>query len=704
VWPVSGAETVAVAAGLEGCYATADELEDKVEIRDIDANLRRTIMRDDIAAILPSFGLPGGTDGIAGLTFSDSCRSLFILIHTDTRPETNAAQNVILRYDTWDDVLNAFASLDMSNRNGSQSYIGAVHSAGRLYVGAADDGIAVYQAGANDTTGVLLGRQALPSGSGAVRSLAIHRSNDSKVLYVATLTALFRAPLGELPWAFTAVGTFALSDVQSMTYTSHYGAPGQEGLYVVASDSDQVWYVSETQALGQALFEPVPYAMVSGAKNIAATADGGLLLAAGKETIFLRDDADPRLGFWPFVTDEFQQAVRFAKSLISPDGEPSGWVIDANVSLGSRRFHPASPDAAAWVVLMLLMSDRIDGDLASQGLIRTILSRYAGLADDGIRPERTVDGMYRHWYEPSNGKVKVGWDPEWAILSTMKIVLAAARAQHYYSNDSMLQEAASRIIDSIRGWSNYLMEPPGCQVYFRGHASGGPTGSATSPFNEAILFVDQVRHFDDSAKAVACFEAWLDRSRWPAVEFVEGRPLTGRVVSPILPVVNFKPAFITQYAFLLQPDFRSSPGWQVEIENLHVSSAAWTDDNDALFVSVFSAGTTKAGWSPSGYAADHLGSHAGNIAHFPALLAFASQGDTGPAVAAYHAYRHGARQIFEPGAASDGAPELLYRRSNMDPAYEANSAGVPDVIYGALGLAGLLDPGAIDEVLVIPYE
>lgn len=539
VWPVSGdAETVAVAAGLEGCYATADARQNQVEIRDIDANLRRTITRDDIAAVLPGFGLPGDTHGIAGLTFSNSCRLLFILVHDDTLPEIQAGQVAILRYDTWDDVLNAFASLDLSNRESSQPSLDAVHSAGRLYVGTVDHDIAVYQAGANDTIGVLLGRQALPSGSGAVRDLAIHRHNDATNLYVMTSTALFRAPLGELPWTFTAVGTFASSDVQRMTYTSHYGAPGQEGLYVIASASDQVWYISEAQALGLAPFAPVPYATVSGAKDIVATADGGLLLAAGQETIFFRDDADPRLGFWPFVTDEFRQAVHFAKALISPDGEPPGWVIDANVPLGNRRFHPASPDAAAWVVLMLLMSDCIDGDLASQALVRTILNRYAGMAEDGIYPERTADGMYRHWYEPSNGTAKEGWDPEWAIFSTMKIVLAAARAKHYYPNDPMIQEAASRIVDSIQDWSNYLTEPPGCQVYFGGLENGGPAGSTTSPFNEAILFVDQVQHFDSSAKGMTCFKAWLDRPRWLAGAFVEGRPLTGSAVSPLLPVIN----------------------------------------------------------------------------------------------------------------------------------------------------------------------
>jgi hypothetical protein len=695
VWPVNGNDdTVAVAAGFEGCYATGDSFEDTVEIRDIETNLRHTITRNEMAALVPWFVLSGGQDGVSGLAFSDSCRLLFILVHDSTQPGTAAESDVVLRYNTWDNTLRVFAQLDLFDRDDTWPYLAAVHHAGRLYVGTTTNGIAVYQASANDAAGTLLGTQELPR-RGAVRGLTIDRGGNPQYLYAATSTTLFRTPLGDLPLTFTEVGEFDVGDIQGITYTRHYGMRGQEGLYLVATG--QVWHVPEAQARSEQPFNPDLYATGIGAGDIAATPDGGLLLGASEDAVLLHDDQDPRLGFWDFVADEFRQAVRFAKSLLSPDGEPAGWVIDANVPSGRQRFHPASPDAAAWAVLTLLMSDRIDQDPEAQSLVRTILTRYAGMAEDAIVPERTVDGIYRHWYEPRSGGVKAHWNPEWAVLSTAKLVLAAARAQRHYANDSLIQEAGERIIRGVRNWDAYLTEPPACQVYLKGIETGGPDPhSLSSPFNEAILFVEQAQQFGASSKAGTCFEAWMDWSRWPKTEVIVGRPLTGDVPGVFLP------AFPTLYAFLLQPDLRARLDWQRQIENLRVSSAAWTDDHGPRFSTVFSAGTTKFKWAPTGYHVDNLGVHPGNVAHFPALLGFAAQGDTGPAVAAYHAYRVGARQTFEPGPA--GTPEILYRRSNQDPAYEPNSAGLADVLYGTVALASLLDRDVIDKQPVVAHK
>jgi hypothetical protein len=70
---------------------------------------------------------------------------------------------------------------------------------------------------------------------------------------------------------------------------------------------------------------------------------------------------------------------------------------------------------------------------------------------------------------------------------------------------------------------------------------------------------------------------------------------------------------------------------------------------------------------------------------------------TGEQAAAYHAYRNGARQTFKSGAS------ILYRKSQIDPAYVPDSAGMPDVALGALGLAESLMPGSVAAVLTGEY-
>ena len=144
------------------------------------------------------------------------------------------------------------------------------------------------------------------------------------------------------------------------------------------------------------------------------------------------------------------------------------------------------------------------------------------------------------------------------------------------------------------------------------------------------------------------------------------------------------------YPWLLQKDFRDSPAWQQSVDNLWYSHAAWNDANGPRFFTVFSAGTT-----PGGYNADSLSSHPNDLATFPSLMAFCGKGNTLPAVAAYQAYRRGARQTFAGGAS------ILYRRENPDPSWQPNSAGLPDVVLGALGLAELLQPGVVDKLLAL---
>jgi hypothetical protein len=692
-WPVNSDSTNTVAAALAGCYATGKAHEAYVEIRDIDANLQHTISREQIIGVIPELSLSDEQEGITGLAFSDSCRFLFILLRHHLPLATLARHDAILRYDMWDNKLSLFAHLSLSPIGNHGPQLAVVHHGGRLYVSTPGTGLIVYQARANDAVGTLLGRQGLPNDQ-TIRGLAVDRGSRPPSLYAATSTALFRAELNASPLAFTQVGTFDAMDIQSMTYSRHYGAPGQGGLYLAASS--HVWHIPEAQAHGRAPVAPSLYVTGLHPHSITATPDGALLLATSQGAVMLRDNGDPRLSFRDFIVDEFQQSVRFAKSLISPDGEPSGWVIDANVPRGKHRFHPASPDAAAWTIMLLLLSDRLEHDLDAQHLVRSILVRYAGMADDGIAPERSQDGIYRHWYEPQHGTAKTGWDPEWAILSTAQLVLAATRAQHYYASDATIAEAARRIVFGVQNWDAYLTAAPACRVYLKALAGGGPdVNSPSSAFNEASLFVEQAQYFSGSPKATTCFDAWRNPSVWPVAELIDGQPLTGDVPDVFLP------AFPYLYAMFLQADFRSHPDWQEQIKRLRVASAAWTDDHGPQFATVFSAGTSKLAWAPSGYHVDTLGDHPGQVAHFPALFGFAVQGDTSAAVAAYHAYRNGARQAFQPGAGN--ISELLYRRSNVEPTYTPNSAGLPDVVYGAMGLSTLLDPRAIDELLALPY-
>jgi hypothetical protein len=691
-WGVAGPDDTAgvAAAALSGWYASADSYEDAIELRDVSQTLVQTITRQEIVSLLPWMDLNGSQDGVGAVAFSDSGRLLFISVHDAAAAGDGLGSDAVLRYDTETGDLAVFARLEILSSDGVWADNAMVFHAGRLYVGLTG-AIRVYRAQMNDRTGVLLSTYATGSAT-VVTGLAVDRGNS--LIYAAWNGQVYRSPVASL--SFTAVG--ALANVRGLAYSDHYGAAANAGLYALSNvpttASAQVQYISPSQARGLLPWGPSLYLFQPTVMHdIAATADGRLLIGADEDALAVSDSADTRLSFDAWKLDEFNQVVTYARGLIAPDpGDLSGLVIDADVAQGGTRFHPATPDAACWTVLLLLMSDELTGDAAAQGQVRTILQRYAGLSPDGFVVDRNADGIYRHWIEPSTGGVSA-WDPEFATMSTMKIVLAASRAATYYPQDAVIQAAAREIICGVRNWDSYIQAGTD-RMYLKALPGGGPDlGSGSGAFHEGMIFVSQAAAFGGPASQLA-YSHWLDRSRWPRPALVTGADVSSTNWG------GFLPAFVSLYELLTIPEFRASPAWQSHIRNLRLSNAAWTDDNAPKFNTVFSAGTTKAEWG--GYHADSLTGHPGDVATFTSLLAFsagngAGTGRTQEAVAAYNAYRRGARQTFASGA------RMLYRRSNVDQGYAPDSAGMPDVGLGALGLAELIQPGSVAGVLGVPY-
>lgn len=701
-FPVEGPDdTVSVAAAsVSGWYAAADAYEDSIEIRDIRGTLLHTITRAQIQALLPWMTLTGGPDGPAALAFSDTGRSLFILVTDSATPGDGQGSDAVLRFDAPSGQLSVFARLNVTANESSFEHPALLHFKGRLYVGT-PNGVTTYTAGPNTQSGGLLGTSALPDGA-AVRGLSIDRDNSR--IYAASTTNLYRSPTTSLSW--TTIGSIGGSpgaEIRALTWADHFGntSGASRGLYVLRDQPagalpHDILFIAAAQAQGTQPLAPIQYYSSNQIlHDLAASADGRILIAADEDALTITESTDNRLSFDDWILDEFRQHVTLARGLISPDGEPSGWVIDGDVPPSASRFHPASPDAAAWTVLMLIAANRVDNDQNAQSQVRTVLQRYAGLAPTGPAPLRNTDGIMIHWIEPSNGQIKSGWGDGYATLSTMKIVAAAARAMHAFPNDPAIVRAASRLIFNTRNWASYTPSQPVNGVdglYYNGQAAGGPVStSRSSPYNEGILFVEQAGVYG-GANGLTAYNRWMNRALWPSATYLTGRPVTGD--SP----GNFQAAFLNVYPMLLSADYRHSTSWQTQVQNHRWSHAAWTDDNGPQYYTVFSAGTT-----PSGYNADNLsnGGHASDITTFTSLIALGAQNSgvnpLAEVVAGYHAYRKGARQTFKTGAS------LLYRRSNTDRTFTPNSAGLPDVTIGGLGLAETLSPGFVNEYLAIPY-
>lgn len=688
-WPVDGPDdTVAIAAAAcSGWYAAADSFEDSVEIRDIRGELRRVVTRAEIAALLPWMNLAGGPDGPSAVAWTASGRVLYVLVHDASAAGDGQGSDAVLRYDVPSDSVSVYARLDAFDRDDAWPHLSMVHHRGRLYVGTVGAGVRIYAAAANSATGSLLTTLVIPGGgaSTAVRGLTVDR--DTNNLYYASDAGVWRTSLGVFPpgAGTQIVNASGAGDLRAIAWGDTFGAASMRGLYLLRSGSGDIAWLTAAQASGGSVQTPEIYLIPTvELHDLAFAPDGRLLAGADEDAVAIRDSADTRLSFDSWLGDEFSQHVTFARGLISPDGEPAGWVIDGDVTPSGSRFHPATPDGAGWTLLMLVMNHELTGDPTAQAQARTVLTRYAGLASDNIRPLRSADGIYKHWIDPFTGTTKSMWPDEFATLSTMKIVMGAARAMQHWPDDPVIVRAASRIIFRVSNWSSYVTPT---SMAFKGLNAGADPGSFAGGFHEGIIFVEQAGAYG-GAFAAAARDSWFTRSNWSTATFLTGRPISSTGPG------RFEAAFISLYSALVSQPYRQGADWQAQVNNLRWSNGAWTDDNGPRHFTVFSAGTTVAG-----YNADSLSptNHPDNIATFPSLLAMAAFGENADAVAGYAAYRKGARQNFKTGAS------LLYRRADTNPAWLPNSAGLPDVSLGGLGLAEIIEPGVLDRVLATPY-
>ena len=675
-----GASVDAVAgAELSGWYATSSTSLDQIDIRDIRQQVMRTITRDELQALVPWMALNETSDGARAIAWTDSGRSLFLAVSDDAPDPDGFGSDAILRYDTTLDELSLFARADLDDLRGPATTL--MHYNGQLWVSTQSGSVFVYGAQRNTTSGLIQSSWSLPNGE-IVRGLTVARELD--LVFAVSDSNLYRIELTQGSIDPVLVGS--LSNAKAVAYTDHFGAAFQEGLYILTDTG--ITHVPRFQATGLLPFAPSTYLSLSDAAfDLDSTACGRLIMGDINGASVIRDDQDPYLDFESWIRDEFDQVVQFAEGLVSPDGEPSGWVIDADVRAGSSRFHPPSPDGAAWVIMVQIAKDHLAGNQASADTVRMILRRYAGLMPDGIAPRVTSDGIMHHWYDPWTGNAAPGWSDEYATLSTMLIVMASDRARRFYGDDPEIVEAADVIIGRIENWDSYI-QPGTNSMYFRAAALGGPDfGTASAPYNEGVIFIEQAAAYGDASGALGY---WLDRDVLPQASFVNELPVTTNWPGGHLP------AFVSLYPYIGQHATRASANWNRHLENLLASNGAWVDDHAPSTMTVFSAGTTRSDWG--GYHADSLSNHPGDVTTYPSLMAFSSSGMTAPSVGAYHAYRHGARQNFATGAS------LLYRQSNIDPTYTPGDAGLPDVVIGALGLAELIKPGTADAVLAIPYQ
>ncbi|MGF1758210.1 hypothetical protein L4D76_09745 [Photobacterium sagamiensis] len=669
-WSNGSESDLVAAARYAGLYAVAERTSDSIELFDVHQNKIAKITVDDLLAVLPAGSNIGGDAlGPVGLAFSASGRLLYINVAREKKGS-------ILKFNTNTKALTSFVDyLDLATHPETGN-LGLVHNEGELWVGTGNGQILRYQAERNDEVGKMLSSYDLDGKS--VRDITIDSADDKG--YISTSQSLYRLNT-------TSSSIEHLIDIEGLKGSSFgrtYGAEDQGGLYLLSEDTptdDRLLFIPTEQLRQHDSVTPQLYTKIDITSDIAATADGRMLLA-GDNSGVMNDNSDQRLSYDEWLRDEYEQYMTYFRTLLWPDGHREGWVVGSDANPDKKRYKTVSTGGAAWTILALI-TDEVMFERSAEQEIELILTRHAGLHPDGIVPEITVDGLFFTSYESDTGKgiatAASGRKDTASIYTTAKMVHAAIRAKEQYPDNEKIIAAADKIIGQQKNYADYLRSY--AQVEQRATIYG-PLGRDTlntaKPYQEAYLFAELAPIFDPMAY-------WAYEDWWKHRE--NHRYL--RTWLDTEPVIKFnQSSFVELYGHTLFKDRRQSEGWRENFNNFYSHQAAWTDDNNPDYLTAFSAGPTES----DGYNADNINDHPGTITHFPAVLGFGMYGDSAPLVGGYMAYRDGRRQRLQgtpdvPGP--DGTPgaNMLTRYSNDNPLWQMQRIGIPDSVFALFGLA-----------------
>ncbi len=676
VWPYAGSTADCTAAACySGLYAISDRTTDTVEIRDIRHDLLYTVTSAQIQAEMGSSDISGNTYGPCALAFSASGRQLFISV-------CGQSNDAVLAFNTGTGILRMFKDALTLASSADNSALGLAHHKGELFVGTSGGDILRYRAEMNDMSGVLQDTVSFSGDDLGAEVVGITTDTYDQKLYIASPTRLYRLEPTVSPSVLTEIAS--LTNISDIGYGRTYGGVSQGGLYVLQNNGDyrSLHFISTASLRTGGPVTSIAYHHTTDSVNDIAMTACGRILSAGMPPTMISDSTDMRMDFETWLQDEFDQYVLFAKTLCWPDGEPEGWVINSNKAAGLNRSHPASPDAANWVVLMLLMADEVNNDSEAQGMVRAILKRYAGVYPDGIAPVVTPDGHFYHWYNPDTGNLAWGATTT-SIYSTMKPVCMAIRAKAYYPDDSEIAEAANKIIYGIDNSRDFVRDFGASAVAADDLGPTATTGIAR-PYQETCMWSEQA-----AASDPMCVGSYLDYWRYRA-----NHPYDNTLSGESIIRANAS-GFWEMYDASVLKFYREDSEWQQEFKNFYALFAAWTDDNAPHYLTAFSAGV-----NPDGYSADKFTNHPWTITSFGTVLGFGLNGNTVPVAGGYFAYRDGARQQMQASAAYTGA-NTLTRYSNEDPSWIMNSLSPTDHQYGGYALGELLSPGSVGRAIAL---
>ncbi|MBK1791685.1 Ig-like domain-containing protein [Persicirhabdus sediminis] len=676
-WPFSSdkpAEIVA-AARIAGAYAAASPQGNyAVEIRDIRGQMIQSFTRDELAKAA-GVSLSSSSSGPSALAFTASGRQLFISVQGDN------GKGAVVSFNINTKKTERFLSNIALNTSGSFQKTALAHQAGILYLSTAQGEIINYKADRNDKTGKQLSKVTLPAQepSKMVTSMAV--DDIDGILYLSTAETLYAAPCQK---DLKLYKFYSIKNIQSISFTRSYGNDNKEGLFILqrAGDRAALLHLPATSLRAR---QPVAnyYAVVTQPWiDIAATSGGKILTASSDSPLSMTSDRyDQKMDFEEWLRDEFNQYIVLAKNNLWPGDTPEGWV---NSACGTMYFGiKGHTGSAGWQSLMFILDEEINGATDTEEIIEKIITRYAGLHPDGLKP-KLIEGHLLYDYNIKTGD---GGRDFSDIYEMIKFMRAAVYAKHRYPDNKVIAAGIDKVNRDIKNVAERIRE---YGIVTMSNDQHGPKFSdwnrprRSGPnYQESYMYAEMAAAIDHtSTQPYVDFLHDVDKVPHGS-EYLKGEP-----------TIHWgHPMFVPTYGHIIFRNYRQSPKWRQDFINFCMGFSAWSDDQAPHYLGAFSAGNFG-----DGFEASSLRKTTNTLTHFPSLLARGIYSDAVAVAGAYMAYREDKRDHMYSFSDKPGA-HMLGRHSNEKLIWSHSRWGMVDVHFGAHGLAELIQPGIIDSAI-----
>lgn len=268
------------------------------------------------------------------------------------------------------------------------------------------------------------------------------------------------------------------------------------------------------------------------------------------------------------------------------------------------QFHPASVATTGMGLISLCIADSMGWINDAEAQVIHTLKSMAG-QHPNFQPEQNQKGLFRHFIDQNTGAQ--AWNSEFSSIDTGILIAGALFCKRYFADNAVIAELADNMYLSVN-WASTIANPVTGGIYLTQNTQGVGAG-ITKPFNEYMIVAWLAKNDmrNDSVATLLWNNHYADPASLPTSNFSGIDVLTD---SP----GNFLSGFVHQFPYYLCNYYTTHPDYLMHMDQARKADSLWWRNNTSAAANVwgFGAGASNV-WSPSGYHADNISNHPGDI-------------------------------------------------------------------------------------------